>query len=51
MTEYPIDEEFWNWWKNYFGEEPSLDLRQKLCYNNIEEKEEENSNGISEVPE
>lgn len=41
-NEYPIDEEFWKWWKSYFNED--IDLRQKLCYNLNIEKKGENCN-------
>ena len=44
-TEYPIDEEFWKWWDNYWGKDEywtsqKVDISSKLEYNSSRKKEE-----------
>ena len=55
-TEYPINEEFWKWWDNYWANDEywtfqKVDISFNLEYNNSRKKEEgENpKNGIVEI--
>ena len=51
MKEYPIDEEFWKWWFNYWAQQ-DVDILDNFCYNCNREKEKETSqNGTVEIHE
>lgn len=46
-NEYPIDDEFWKWWNEFWARQDStnkkVDISLDFCYNNyIKETEEKN---------
>lgn len=56
-NEYPIDDEFWKWWNDFWARQDStnkkVDISLDFCYNNyIKEKKKENpKNGTVEFHE
>ena len=56
-NEYPIDDEFWKWWNDFWNRQDStnkkVDISLEFCYNNyIKERKKENpKNGTSEFHE